>query len=245
MNQKMDFDRKILNTIILNARPGAGKSELIKFMRSLDLETRIKDYHVGRIHVIDDFPYLWRWFEEDDILENMGKERFFSDHEVYFKYDYLWDVLIHLINLEYTKFLRDFKDWHDYTVFIKFSRGVQHVDYQQAYPLLSEEIMKLASILYVNVSWEESLRKNRQRFNPDKPDSILEHGIPDKKLEFLYSGSDFDTFTSNDTDFINIKGRHISYSVFENEDDVTTQPKPEMQSRLKDCLDYLWERNNN
>jgi len=42
-------------------------------------------------------------------------------------------------------------------------------------------MLKSAAILYVNVSFSESLRKNRKRFNPNKPDSILEHGLPDEK----------------------------------------------------------------
>ena len=35
----------------------------------------------------------------------------------------------------------------------------------------------------VQVSFAESLRKNRKRFNPERPDSILEHAVDEKKLE--------------------------------------------------------------
>ena len=240
MKAALEMNRTIIPIIILNARPGAGKSELIKFLKSIDLDQRTKQYHVGKIHVIDDFPYLWRWFEEDAILEQMGKERLFSDREGYFKHTYLWDLLIHLINLEYDKFIRDYDSPDQYTVFIEFSRGTQHGGYEQAYSVLSQSILEQASILYVNVSWEESLRKNRQRFNPEKPDSILEHGIPDKKLEFMYSGCDFGKITAKDAEYIHINDLKIPYVVFENEDDVTTKPKPALKSRLKSCLDELW-----
>lgn len=233
-------NRAILPVIVLNARPGAGKSELIKFLSQLDPEERKKEFHIGNIRVIDDFPYLWRWFEEDAILEEMGKERLFTDQDGYFKYLYLWDLLIRMINLEYEKFLRDTDDVDEYTTIIEFSRGVQHGGYSQAYPQLSEQILQKAAILYVNVSWEESLRKNRQRFNPDKPDSILEHGLPDKKLEFMYSKCDFKDLSSTHHENITIRDIPVPYSVFENEDDVTTNPTPELGRRLKECLDTLF-----
>ncbi len=33
------------------------------------------------------------------------------------------------------------------------------------------------------------------RYNPDKPDSILEHALEDKKIEFLYKESEWDAFS--------------------------------------------------
>lgn len=232
--------QNILQKIIINARPGAGKSELIKFLSQLDPERRKHDFHIGKMHVIDDFPYLWRWFEEEDILQKMGKPRIFTDKEGYFKHTYLWDLLIHLINLEYEKFSRDCKNADEYTVFVEFSRGTQHGGYKRAYPLLSDAVLENASIIYMNVSWEETLRKNHQRFNPEKPDSILEHGIPDKKLEYMYSGCDFVEFAKDDSGFIMINQHQIPFCVFENEDDVTSEPNPLLASRLRDCCNKLW-----
>jgi len=240
INQKNINNNEILPVIILNARPGAGKSELIKYLRSLEPDNRALNFHIGKIHVIDDFPYLWRWFEEDDILEMMGKDRIFSDKDGYFKHIYLWDLLIHLINLEYDKFIRDCENANEYTVFIEFSRGKQHGGYRRAYPLLGKNILEEAALMYVNVSWEESLRKNRQRFNPQKPDSILEHGIPDKKLEFMYSGCDFADVSKADPDYILINNQKIPYCIFENEDDVTSEPNPILGSRLEACCKKLW-----
>jgi len=232
----------IFPAILLNARPGAGKSEIIEYLKNLENDERRKKYHIGKIHVIDDFPFLWRWFEEDHLLETMGKNRLFTDSKGYFKYEYLWDLLILMINLEYKKFLRDTPDSDEYTVILEFSRGVQHGGYQRAYPLLSDQILQYLAILYVNVSWEESLRKNRERFNPDRPDSVLEHGLPDEKLDFLYSDCDFERISSGMNGSIKINEYLIPFSVFENEDDVTTLSTEKIGPRLKKCMRELWNR---
>jgi hypothetical protein len=82
---------------------------------------RKERFHVGKMIALDDFPMLWTWFEEDDLLEQMGKPRLHTDHAGYFKYPYLWDVLIKRIGLDYQKLARD-KDLQDATVIIEFSR---------------------------------------------------------------------------------------------------------------------------
>jgi hypothetical protein len=235
---------EILNKIILNARPAAGKSEILHFLNSLSAAKRKKDFHLGTLRVIDDFPYLWRWFEEDDILETMNKPRLFTDKDGYFKKTYLWDLLIHLMNLEYKKFIRDYSDHDEYTVIFEFSRGSQHGGYHRAYSALSREVLDQCALMYLNVSWKESLRKNRARFNPDKPDSILEHGLPDNKLEVLYKDDDFKELKTNvgSSEYFSIQDLNMPYVIFENEDDVTTNPGDELEKRLKQGLNTLWER---
>jgi hypothetical protein len=54
-----------LPLIILNARPAAGKSEIIHFLRSLQEKERRERFHLDPLHIIDDFPMLWAWFEDD------------------------------------------------------------------------------------------------------------------------------------------------------------------------------------
>lgn len=241
MNKEPDQDNKIFPILLLIARPAAGKSEIIKYLSELDPIDREKNFHLGKIKVIDDFPFIWRWFEEDHILSQMGKERLFTDNEEYFKFTHQWDLLIHLINLEYKKFLRDEKESEKYTVILEFSRGKQHNGYKRAFPILSDEIVKNLSIMYVNVSWNESLRKNRKRYNPKKPDSILEHGLSDKKLEFMYSECDFLEIIEKDTPFISIRDRNVPFTIFENEDDVTSENNPAIRNRLMKCLNALWK----
>ena len=241
MDKELIKENNILPILLLTARPAAGKSEIIKFLSNMDPGDRKKDFHLGKIEVIDDFLFLWRWFEEDHFLSQMNQERLFTDKEGYFKFVHQWDLLIHLINLEYEKFIRDEEKSDEYSVILEFSRGKDHGGYNRALPVLCDEILEKLSILYVNVSWSESLRKNRKRFNPDKPDSILEHGLPKKKLEHMYSECDFLEIAVKDNSFISIRNRNVPYTIFENEDDVTTEHKPALRKRLEDSLNVLWE----
>ena len=96
-------------------------------------------------------------------------------------------------------------------------------------------------MVYVRVSYSESLRKNRRRFNPGKPDSILEHGLPDKKLERLYRDDDWDDFCADDANFLTVRDHSVPYVVFENEDDVTTENTDRLAARLDDVLERLRE----
>ena len=233
--------KKHFDIIILNGRPAAGKSEVIDYLKKTPLEERIRRFHIAEFEEIDDFPMLWTWFEEDDFYQEMGNPRMHSDEDGYFLHQYQWNVLIRRICLEYSKRVRDVADHHDrYTTLIEFSRGCEHGGYREAYSHLSDEVLSRAALMYINVSYAESKRKNRRRFNPDKPDSILEHGLPDVKLERLYGEVDWAEISSEDPQVIRIKDRGVPYAVFENEPEVTD--KPELLGKtLEDTLGRLWK----
>ena len=86
--------------------------------------------------------------------------------------------------------------------------------------------------------------RTKSVFNPDKPDSILEHGLPDEKLEKLYKENDWEEFKGNDPEYIEIKGIKVPYAVFENEDDVTSTKTELLGPRLEETLGKLWEIKN-
>ena len=230
----------IFDILLFLARPAAGKSEIIQYLQEFTEKERITRFHVGKIHIIDDFPMIWTWFEEDDLLTKMGFTRLYTNDKGYFRNQYLWDLLIERMNLEYTKFLRDNKNISDQTVIIEFSRGQEHGGYKSAFSHLSEEILQKSAILYINVSWAESLRKNRKRFNPGKPDSILEHAIPDEKLAKMYFETDWNEISIPNSEFIRIGQNSLPYMVFENEDDVTSGKNQKLDNRLHSSLDKLW-----
>ena len=232
----------IFRVILLIARPAAGKSEIIAYLKSVPLEERIRRFHIGELDEIDDFPMLWTWFEEDALLKKMGYPPIHTDQDGYFLNQYFWDLLIERIGLEYSKRLRDISDYNErYTTLLEFSRGSEHGGYRSAFTHLSQEIIKQMAVLYVEVSWEESLRKNRKRFNPDKPDSILEHGLSDDKLERLYKESDWQAVSHADKHYLSIQGYQVPYVVFNNHDDLTSEPGTALGDRLEVKIHELWE----
>lgn len=229
------------DVLLLIARPAAGKSEIIDYLKGYDLDEWIRRFHIGKFEVIDDFPFLWHWFEEDNILSEMEHPRLHTDEDGYFIGHHMWDLLIKLLNLSYQKKLRDDPQYHDQsTTIVEFSRGSEHGGYKSAFPQLSPELLERMATIYVRISWEESLRKNKRRYNPDRPDSILEHGLPDEKLDKLYRHTDWGEISSTDPEFISINGKMIPYAVFENEDDVTTARGNVLGDRLEDAMKRLW-----
>jgi hypothetical protein len=228
--------------LILIGRPASGKSEVIDFLKKTPLPERLRRFHIAALDEIDDFPMLWTWFEEDAILEKiLHKPRVQSDAEGYFLHPYQWDLLIERISLEYQKKMRDKDRAGERTFLIEFSRGTEHGGYESAFRHLSPEILDKACVLYIDVPYEESLRKNRRRFNPERPDSILEHGLPDHKLERLYKEVDWEAFKGPDPGFLLRSGRRIPYVVFDNMPEKTDRPEV-LGAHLEEVLSALWAR---
>ena len=236
MSEKNTFD-----IVLLIARPAAGKSEIIDYLKKTPLPDRVKRFHIGEFKEIDDFPMIWTWFEEDDLLDKMGQPRLYTDPQGIFLHQVLWDLLIERIGLEYRKKLRDIPNYaQEFTTLLEFSRGSEHGGYRSAFSHLSPILLEKMAVLYIDVSWEESLRKNRKRFNPEKPDSILEHGLADWKLERLYRHVDWDEVSRDDPHYLTIQGIRVPYVVFDNADDVTTQRSAALGGRLEGTLGELW-----
>ncbi|HMS34573.1 MAG TPA: hypothetical protein PKC91_10855 [Ignavibacteria bacterium] len=232
---------EVFHKIILLGRPASGKSEVINYVKNISDEERLKRFHLGKIKEIDDFPMLWTWFEEDAILEKkFGKPRIHTTPDGYFIEEYLWHLLIERISMDYAKLIRDKSDFHNEgTALIEFSRGTEHGGYKVAFKHLSNEVLKKSALVYINVPFEESLRKNRKRFNPNKPDSILEHGLPDEKLEKMYREVDFEEVSENSKTHININGVEVPYVVFENMPSKTDDPEI-LGPALDDVFGRLW-----
>jgi hypothetical protein len=236
--EEIGMKKETFDIIILNGRPAAGKSEVIDYLKKVPLPERIRRFHIGEFAEIDDFPILWERFEDDDMMEEMGQPRLLTDKEFtyegktmpgyVFKGKWFWNFLIKKLNLAYSKMLRDDPDFHQHkTLFIEFARGKDHGGFREAYSYLSPQVLDHAAAMYIRVDWPESLRKNRRRFNPDRPDSILQHAMEDKKIEMLYKESDWEEFAS-DPKFLPAGERKIPYAVFENMPD------------LEEVLQKLW-----
>ena len=233
--------RDTFDVVLLIARPAAGKSEVIDYLKGVPAEARIQRFHIGPFDEIDDFPMLWAWMEEDQLLEKMGHPRLHTDRDGYFLHQYLWDVLIERIGLEYEKRQRSVGDQdRSFSTIVEFSRGRQHGGYRSAFAHMPPQMLTKMAVLYIDISWEESLRKNRKRFNPERPDSILQHSLPDSKLERLYREVDWPEVTGGDPQYLVIQGVRVPYVEFDNSDDVTTVRGEALGKRLEVNLQKLW-----
>jgi hypothetical protein len=107
--------------LILTGRPASGKSEIIDYLLKLPAQVRRDRYHIARLDVLDDFPMLWTWYEEDHILSQvLGKPRLHTDELGYFKHIYQWDLLVERLSLEYEKRLRDEEHYFRYATMVTF-----------------------------------------------------------------------------------------------------------------------------
>jgi hypothetical protein len=230
----------IFPCLILNARPAAGKSEILAYLNGLDESTRAKRFHVGKLKTFDDFPMLWTWFEEDAFLEQVfHRPRLHTTPDSYFIHNDFWHLLVRRLGADYERWRRDAPE--GWTGVIEFSRGVEAGGYSAAYEHLPASLVEEAAVLYIRVSFEESLRKNRARANPARPDSILEHSLPDAKMERLYREDDWGEFSAGDSEYLHIADRRMPYVILDNEDDVTSRGGSPLDERLDACLDRLWQ----
>ena len=89
----------------------------------------------------------------------------------------LFDLMMVRFNHEtQERYLSRPEFYGDGTLFIEFSRGRED-GYRHAFKLLSKEILERAAILYVDVTFEESWRRNLARYEEKKKHSILKQPI--------------------------------------------------------------------
>jgi len=242
----------LFEIVILNGRPAAGKSEIIDYLQQLPVAQRRERFHIGEMEEFDDFPILWERFEDDDLLEKNGKPRVHSEREFtyegktyegyVFKDPFFWHFLLQKLSFHYAKRLRDDPDYHRTTTAVfEFARGSEHGGWKEAYPNLSDLVLGRANTIYIDVPWEESLRKNRRRYNPDRPDSILQHALEDKKMEMLYRDSDWEEFHAGDPEYLHVRGFRVPYAVFRNVPEITDQPA-KLGAHLEEVTTELWDR---
>src|SRR5262249_20976132 len=159
--------RDTFEVIILTGRPAAGKSEVIDYLKKTPVEERRRRFHIGEFEEIDDFPMIWERFEDDAIYERHGKPRAYTTPDNHFKEHFFWNFLIEKMNLVFEKKLAADPRYTDHhTVIIEFARGGEN-GLAEAFSYLSDAILERARIVYIDVSYEESVRKNRGASDPN------------------------------------------------------------------------------
>ncbi len=215
---------------LLLGRPAAGKSEFIDFMENTSESERAEKYHLGKIEGVDDFFWLWEKFLEDDLWEEAGYERVFSErkdgnYNVKFPdqiklYDFLFAKFNHVIS---KKYLSNPDFYKEGSLIIEFARGMKDA-YKNALTRLSREVLERAAILYVDVDFEESWRRNVARYQEKLKSSSLAHMAPRETMEYFYKTDDWHELTGGkEFGFLSFHGVDIPF--------VTMNNIPELKER--------------
>jgi hypothetical protein len=228
--------------IILIGRPAAGKSEVIDYLKKLPDAERRSKLHVAPFEEIDDFPWVWQTFEDDDIRARHGRPRLSTTPDNYFLDPFTWNLFVEKMNLEFARRLAcDAHYLENRTVILEFARGGEN-GFGEAFSYLSEEILTRAAIAYVSVSFAESMRRNRRRARPGLEHSILYHSVSEEKMEAYYKTNDWDKLSGGEREgVIHIKGRPVPFAVFQNEPEKTDDPA-KLGPALEELFDKLWRR---
>ncbi len=209
---------QLFKNILLLGRPASGKSEFIDFMKTVSDAERAAKYHIGEFKEMDDFPWIWEKFLEDNVWEKAGYPRRFSfggDNPGMGKEGWpLFDFCMAKFNAEY-------QAYKEGTLFIEFARGGENA-YKKALHQLSPEILKEAAILFVLVSYQESCRRNNARYQEKLQHSILAHKVPDETMQTFYQTHDWLELTQNrPSGFLTVGNIQIPFVTMDNEPELT------------------------
>jgi hypothetical protein len=186
--------------LLLLGRPAAGKSEFIDFMKNTPEAERAETFHIGRFEEMDDFVWLWEKFLEDDLWEEAGHPRLYSlrygeNYGLNPNASKLYDLMLARFNREMAaRYLPRPEFYDEGTLIIEYARGGEQ-GYASSLARLSREILERAAILYVQVSFDESWRRNVARYEEKMKHSILAHMVPRQTLEHFYRIDDWDALT--------------------------------------------------
>ncbi|MFH1276853.1 MAG: hypothetical protein ABIK65_00515 [Candidatus Eisenbacteria bacterium] len=237
----MSLDR--FELIALVGRPAAGKSEVIDYLKKARPEERVRRFHIGDFVEVDDFPFIWERFQDDDILTRLGMKRAFTDEKYYFLDERLWDFFIAKISHRVDQIRAENPAYFEKTTgVLEFARGGER-GFRDAFERLSDHILKRLGVVYIEVSYEESRRKNRRRARPGLEGSILHHSLPDDKMKFYYETNDWNELAPDRQGRFSVRGIEVPYAVLPNEPEVTDDPA-KLGPALEDVFERLWKLRN-
>lgn len=95
---------KRIKVLLLLALPASGKSEVRKYLRSLDPKTCLKDFHIGPAVQLDDFPYVHFMRRVDEELVAMDQPpAFFNAQDKPFQFPEDWLTLVELLIKDFSR----------------------------------------------------------------------------------------------------------------------------------------------
>jgi hypothetical protein len=100
-------------------------------------------------------------------------------------------------------------------------------------------ILKEAAILYIDVSFEESFRKNGARYDASKKESILFHKVPDKDMYEYFIENDWKRITDGKPKgYLSISGIDLPFVTMPNEPESIVPVV--LEERYGTALSMLW-----
>lgn len=224
-------------------RPASGKSEFLDFMTQLSDAERAERFHIGRMTVMDDFVWLWEMFEADDLWERVRGKRLHSKPvpvgyilDAADLFDFLMEKFRHEIHKRY---LSNTAFYQDQTLLIEFARGGER-PYKGALSRLTPEIYERAAILYVEVSGQESIRRNDARYREKLKHTVLAHKCPDEDMARFYCNDDWPELTGKKSSgYLTLSGVQVPFATMNNEPE-SVDPLV-LGPRYGDALTRLWE----
>jgi hypothetical protein len=231
--------------LLVLGRPACGKSEFIDFLKHAAPGMRAARLHIGRFDEVDDFPWLWEKFMEDALWEKAGYERLYTQEYMPGnpgmapKGAALFDWCMHKFNDVIARQYVGRDDFYrDSTLLIEFSRGGPN-GFGRALGLLDRAVLEPAAILYIDVSREESWRRNVARYQEKLRHSILAHMVPRETYDYFYDLNDWNDLTSGrESGRLDVNGVSVPFVSMCNEPE-STDPAV-LEHRYSTALARLW-----
>lgn len=97
---------RIIDTLLLLALPASGKSEVRRYLDSMDPGECRRDFHMGETVQLDDFPYVHLMRRIDEELVKAGSPRvYFKGPDRSFLDPWDWGTLVELLNEDFDDLL--------------------------------------------------------------------------------------------------------------------------------------------
>jgi hypothetical protein len=215
----------IFEHLFVLGRPAGGKSEFIDFMKRLPADERARTFGIGRFEEVDDFPWLWQACEADDAREARGGPRLVSERtpEGYnITRPGFRGSLVDRFNESIAgRYLANPSFYREGTLLIEFARGVGD-GFRESLQRFSPEILGRGAILYIDVSFEESFRRNGARYRPGREESTLFHKVPDRDMLGFFRDNDWRDITGGARDgYLELAGICVPFVCMNNEPEST------------------------
>jgi hypothetical protein len=216
---------RIFEHLFVVGRPAGGKSEFIDFMKTLPADRREIEFGIGRFEEVDDFPWLWERCLDDDAREARGERRLVSERtsEGYniTQPGFRSSLVARFNETIGAKYLANPAFYDDGTLLIEFARGVGD-GFRNSLERFDPAILRRGAILYIQVSFEESFRRNSARYKPGQEESTLFHKVPDRDMLGFFRDNDWQAITGGAPDgWLDVAGVKVPFVSMNNEPEST------------------------